>query len=516
MIDNKRIARNTILLYFRLFILVIIQLYTVPILLKALGVEDYGLYNVIGSIMALMAIVGFLTSGCQRFFSFAIGENKQEKLKELFVSTRTICGVLSIVAFVCLEFGGIWFVSNKMIIPEGRYNAAVWVFELSAIEFCIGLFSIPYKAMIIAYEKMDYYAYVSISSSLLKLLAAFLLQFISCDLLIIYTFFIFLIDILERMTDLFYCYIHFIETRTLQFRMNIKMSTELLKYSGYNTIGGIAFTLRNQGFNVLINLFFGTILNAAHTIAAQVNGFVSQIINNLYQASRPQITKSFACGDLDGMWKLAIRTSLLAFYLVMTISIILIFELPTILRIWLPEVPKYTVGIARVMLMCLMLETIINQLIGVLQAMNKIKACQLTSCVIMLLNLPLAYLILKYDSSEIMYPYYVQLILSAIYVVSVVIVTNRVANLRIHDFLKYIFIRELVITLFAIIPASLLTYYMDPSLCRTFLVAGCTVVLTFIAILFYGFEKPDLIRLRTIMRTRLDSILPNETSNNNR
>lgn len=506
-IDNKRIARNTLLLYFRLFFMVVIQLYTVPVLLDQLGVEEYGLYNVIGSIMALVALVGFLTSGCQRFFSFAIGEDNQEKLKNLFITTRTINVILTIVVLLFLEVVGIWFMNNEMKIPEGRHEAAIWVFEFSTIAFCINLLSTPYKALVIAHEKMDYYACVSIGSSLFKLLAALILQFISYDLLIFYAFTILLIQVVERLVDQCYCYIHFPESRSARLYMDRKEGRELLIYSGYNIIGGIAFTLRSQGMNVLINLFFGTILNAAHAISVQINSVVSQLVGNLYQASRPQITKAFACGDSDGMWRLVFRTSLLAYYLVMTMSVIAIFELPTILNLWLHEVPEYTVEITRVVLICLILETITNQLISVLQAMNKIKECQLTSCVILLMNLPLAYLVLKYNSSEVMYPYYIQFFLSVLYVASIVIVSNRVVQLKIYDFFKNILLREVVITLVAIATASCLSYYFNPSIYRVILVTVCTVVVMLVSILLFGFEKADLCKIRFQMRKTLKKII---------
>lgn len=502
-IDNKRIARNTLLLYFRLFFMVVIQLYTVPVLLDQLGVEEYGLYNVIGSIMALVALVGFLTSGCQRFFSFAIGEDNQEKLKNLFITTRTINVILTIVVLLFLEVVGIWFINNEMKIPEGRHEAAIWVFEFSTIAFCINLLSTPYKALVVAHEKMDYYACVSIGSSLFKLLAALILQFISYDILIFYAFTILLIQVVERLVDQYYCYIHFPESRSARLYMDRKEGRELLIYSGYNIIGGIAFTLRSQGMNVLINLFFGTILNAAHAISVQINSVVSQLVGNLYQASRPQITKAFACGDSDGMWRLVFRTSLLAYYLVMTMSVIAIFELPTILNLWLHEVPEYTVEITRVVLICLILETITNQLISVLQAMNKIKECQLTSCVILLMNLPLAYLVLKYNSSEVMYPYYIQLFLSVLYVASIVIVTNRVAQLKIYDFFKKILLREVIITLITVVTVSCLSYYFDPSIYRVMLVMIFTIVVMLISVLLFGFEKSDLCMIRFQMRKTL-------------
>lgn len=506
MVDNRRIAKNTLLLYFRLLLMVAIQLYTVPILLKALGTEDYGLYNVIGSVMALVSLVGFITSGSQRFFSYAIGENNKRKLESLFISTRSICIIIAAIVFVFLEIAGLWFLNNKMHIPMGRHSAAVWVFQLSTITFCIGLLSIPYKALIVAYERMNYFAYVSIFLSFLKLMAAILINYIFADTLIMYAIIIFFIQILERVADQYYCYINFSESRSMKLYVDRKLGYELLTYSSLNVIGGVALSLRKQGMNVLINLFFGTIINAAHSIANQISTVTSNMIGGLYQASRPQITKSCANGDLDGMWKLVYRTSLLAYYLVMSISVFIIFELPSILVIWLHVVPSFTVEIARVMLICLMLETITNQLISVLQAMNRIKECQLFSSVIMLMNLPLAYLILKIDDTSIMYPYYVQIFISIFYVMSIIIVCKKVAQLRIHDFLYEIMLREVIITIFVVICAFLIKVCMPPTFIRVMVTFIGVSLASLFLVLTIGFNKSDKEKIMGIMKAKMSFI----------
>lgn len=500
-INNKLIAKNTLMLYFRMLFTIAIQLYTVPIILRALGVDDYGLYIVIGSVMAMVSLVGFISSGCQRFFAYSIGKGDTDQLKKLFNSTQTIYIILSFAVFLILEIIGIWFVNNKMQIPNGRLVAAHWVFQLSAVSFIVGLFTIPYNALIIAHERMSIYAYISILSSVLKLLAALAISNLSYDRLIFYAFFILVIQLIERVYNQVYCLKHFDECRHWKFEIDMKQSKEMLVFSGYNIVGAIALTLRNQGMNVIMNVFFGTIMNAAHGIASQIQAVINQLINNIYQASRPQITKSYALNDIEGMWKLVFRTSLLSYYLVLVISVVVFFEIPTILPLWLHEVPQYTVNICRILIVCLLLETTSNQLIGVFQAMNKIRDVQVSSCLILLLNLPIAYFMLKHDSSVVMMPYYVQVVISIFYVISVVVVSNKKCQLDIKYFFFHVLVREAVVTTIVLLSVYYLRQMLTPSIYRVIFTTVCCLLVSGILIVYIGFEKVDLMYLRNKLKT---------------
>lgn len=496
-VNNGLIAKNTLMLFFRMLLNIAIQLYSFPIVLKALGVEDYGLYNVIGSIMAMVSLVSFIASGCQRFFAYSIGRGDYEQLRKMFNSTVTIYFIITVVVFIFLEIIGIWFMNNKMQIPPGRLIAAHWVFQLSAISFLVTLMAVPYGSLIIAHEKMNIYAYIGIVTSILKLLAAIAIVHVSYDRLIFYAFFILLIQLFERIYNQIYCIRHFKESRHWKLEIDKKLIKEILIYSGFNIIGAIAITVRKQGMNVVMNLFFGTILNAAHGIALQIQGLIEQLVNNIYQASRPQITKSFAMGDIDEMWRLVFRTSLLSYYLIMILSVIAVFELPTVLSFWLSEVPKYTVNICRVFVFCILLETISNQLIGVFQAMNKIKNYQVSSSVLLLLNIPVAYFLLKHNSTDVMTPYYVQIAISILYVISIICISCKVSHMKLDYFILHVFLREIVITFVV----ALLVYYqtslLTPSLLRVFITTVTCIIISGIFILAIGFDKQDLRILRS-------------------
>lgn len=502
--NNKRIAKNTVVLYFRMFLTIALQLYTVPVVLRVLGSENYGLYNVIGGITALFSFVGgSLASGSQRFFSYAIGKGEQDSLNSCFRTTLNIYLSVAIASFVLFEILGTWFINTKMQIPEGSEFAANYVFQFSIIAFIVSLITVPYNAVVIAHERMGIYAYVCIASSLLKLLVVILLQFASFNLLIGYAFLLMLIQVSESLFYQLYCRRFFEECRKWKWGFDKVIVRNLLTYSGFNVIGTFAMILRKQGLNIVMNLFFGTLLNAAHALGTQINGVIEQFVNNLYMASRPQITKYYASGQLKEMWSLVFRTSLFAYYLIMVMAIIAIIEMPTVLEFWLKDVPEYTVNIARLFIICLMIETTTNQLISVFQAENKVKYYQIFSSTILLLNVPVAYMLLKIDSSNALLPYYVQVAFSTIYVLSIIIVSTIVTKLTFIDYLKNVLIREIIVTSIVVVLVFTVTDMITPSLLRVLLTISLTLVLSTIIIITIGVDREDRIYLLNIVKTRI-------------
>lgn len=444
--NNKRIAKNTLLLYFRMILLIFVQLYTVPIVLKNLGIEDYGIYNVVGGIVTMFSFIGgSLASGSQRFLAFEIGRGDSKRLKEVFDTTLSIYLILAIITVLLLEMGGYWFLNTQMNIPVERMNAANWVFQLSILSFFINLISIPYNAAVIAHEKMSLFAYVSILECILKLTAAILLQYVLFDKLIIYAVFISSIAIIIRLIYQVYCKKHFTECKYYHFIRKNNMGKELLIYSGWNMIGSVALISRQQGLNVVINLFFGPLLNAAHSIAQQINGVLAQFINNVYTATRPQITKHYASGETIEMWNLVFRSSKLAFYLLTFISIPALLELDMILSVWLHEVPPYTVPIARLMIISILIETMANQIIGAYQAANKIKRYQLYSSTVILLNIPISYIVLKINPFIPVVPYIISTLLSVLYTISILWNAKKEIGLNLNKYLKDVLLKNIIV-----------------------------------------------------------------------
>ena len=394
--NNKRMAKNTLLMYFRMFILIGVQLYTVPIVLSALGVEDYGIYSVVGGFVAMFTFINSsLVSGIQRFMAYAIGQNNQDELKEAFDTSIFIFVTLALALFLLIEFCGIWFLNNKMNIPQNKIIDANYVFQFSVLSLVVTLLATPFNAAVIAHEKMSVFAYASILESVYKLLVAFVLTTLVSDKLIIYALLIFVSSLIFSTYYCLYCKRCFYEARNLKLHYNKKLLGSIGTYAGWNIIGASAIILRNHGLNVLLSMFFNPLINAAHTIASNINGLFNQFVINVYMATRPQMVKLYACGDAEGMWKLTFKSSKYAFFLMSIISVPIVIEMPLLLTVWLKEVPEYTIIFSRLIILSTLIETMANQIIGVFQAANKIKYYQSVSSIILLLIIPGAYFLLR-------------------------------------------------------------------------------------------------------------------------
>lgn len=502
--NNKRIAKNTLLLYVRMFLLIFVQLYTVPIILKTLGVEDYGIYNVVGGVVTMFSFIGSsLASGSQRFIAFEIGRNDKEKLKKVFNTTVTIYIVLALIALVLLEVGGYWFLNNRMNIPDSRIHAANWVFQLSIISFLINLISIPYNAAVIAHEKMSIFAYVSILECVLKLVAAILLQYILFDHLIVYAILICSVAVIIRIIYQIYCIRNFEECKKAQFTWDSNKGKELLTYSGWNMIGAVALISRQQGLNIVINLFFGPLLNAAHSIGQQINGVLTQFINNVYMATRPQITKLYANNETEEMWSLVFHSSKLAFYLLMILSIPLILELDKILEMWLHNVPPYTVIIGRLMILTILIETLANQIIGAYQAANKIKRYQIYSSTIILLNIPISYIFLRFQPTNPIIPYSISILLSILYVISIIWNAHKELKMNINKYIQSILVKIVIVYGITILFVWLSIQPIPSSFFRIIYTCCITLLISFLTIWLIGLDKSEKYFVNKIIKQKI-------------
>lgn len=502
--NNKRIAKNTLLLYFRMLLLIIVQLYTVPIILKALGVEDYGIYNVVGGVVTMFSFIGgSLASGSQRFLAYEIGRKDEQSLKKVFDSTVSIYLLLMLITFVLLEIGGTWFLNTQMNIPQERMVAANWVLQLSVLAFLINLISIPYNAAVIAHERMSLYAYVSILECILKLAVAIALQYILFDKLIVYAILICSIAIIIRIIYQLYCRKHFVECRNFHFSKRLYKGKELLVYSGWNMVGSIAIISRQQGVNIVINIFFGPLLNAAHSIAQQINGVLSQFINNVYMATRPQITKQYAANEMDSMWNLTFRSSKLAFYLMTIISIPILIEIKYILDFWLHDVPPYTVSIAVMMILTMLIETLVCQICAVFQAANKIKRYQIFSSIITLLNLPLSYILLKINSTNPIIPYIVSVTLSCVYVISILHIAKKDVGLNIMQYFKKVVAKNIFVFVIIFVAVFISTSSFSSSMLRVILTSCLSIIYSCAIIWTIGIDSIEKKIIKRIIKYRI-------------
>lgn len=395
-IDDNRIAKNTLLLYLRMLFQLGIALYTSRAVLNALGVIDFGIYNVVGGIIVIFSFLNnAMASSTQRFLVYHLGTNDSRKLKQIFSSAIIIHFVMAVVVVGLAEIMGLWFLQAKMIIPMERLEVAKWVFHLSVISSAITILSVPYNAAIIANERMGAFAAISIIETLLKLCVAIFISFCNGDRLLWYAGLLLGVSVIVRTIYGVYCSKSFPEAKLIFPRNNKLLYKEMTSFAGWSLVGNLSVVGYTQGINLLLNIFFGPAINAARGIAVQVQNAVYGFVRSFQTAVNPQITKSYAIGDLKSMHLLIYRSSKLSFYLTLMLSLPIIIETPYVLSLWLNIVPDYTVAFCRLTFISCMIESISNPFMIGASATGKIKKYHLIIGSILLLIVPVSYIFLK-------------------------------------------------------------------------------------------------------------------------
>lgn len=398
-LNNKRIAKNTMLLYFRMLFMMTVSLYTSRVVLSTLGVEDFGIYNVVGGVVTMFSFINSaITSSTQRYLTFELGRGNIRQLQKVFTTSVIIHMLISLLIVVLAEIIGLWFLYNKMTIPTERMDAAFWVFQMSTLTMVVLIMSVPYNATIIAHEKMSIFAYISVLEIVLKLLIVYLLQIGHFDKLKLYVFLIFAVQLLIRLIYGRYCSRHFMESR-LKKIWDGKLFKTMLSFAGWNLWGNCAAVTFSQGVNILLNMFFGPMINAARGVAVQVQSAINQFSFNFQTALNPQITKSYAVGDYSYMHNLIYKSSKFTFFLLLMLSMPVMFETDMVLSIWLKEVPDYTVPFLRLMLCVTIIDAVANPLMISAQATGNVKRYQSIVGGVLLAILPISYVSLKLGGS---------------------------------------------------------------------------------------------------------------------
>lgn len=393
--NNKRIAKNTLFLYFRMMFIILVSLYTSRVILKTLGVEDYGIYNVVGGFVSMFGFLNTAMSATtQRYITYSLGTKNTAQLNKVFSNCVMTHILIALIVLLFAESVGLWFLFNKMIIPESRMTAAFVVFQCSVVSTVVLILSVPYNADIIAHEKMSAFAYISIVEVTLKLLIVFLLKFSGIDKLIFYGILLLIVQCSIRLIYGSYCKRHFEETK---FRIiwDFSLFKEMLSFAGWNLWGGVSNIMYTHGVNLLLNLFFGPTVNAARGIAIQVQNAISQFANSFQMAINPQITKSYAQRDYAYMHKLVFRSSKFTFILLFILSLPIFTETEAILKLWLGVVPNWTVVFLRLMLCIVIIDSVANPFMVSVAATGNVKLYQSIIGGTMLLIVPTSYIFLK-------------------------------------------------------------------------------------------------------------------------
>lgn len=453
--NNKRIAKNTLMLYIRMFFILIVGLYTSRVVLGALGEEDYGIYNVVGGVVAMFTMIsGALNSAVSRFITFEMGKGENAQLNKVYSTAVVIQVILSVIVVVLAEPIGLWFIDNKMTIAPERIPAARIVLHFSVLSFVVNLMSVPQMASITAHEKMSAYAYIGILDGVLRLAAALAIAYSSSDRLVLYAALMALAVFLVRFAYGLYCRRHFPECR---FRMvfDKALVKEMFSFAGWNFIGVTSGVLRDHGGNILVNLFFGTSLNAARGIAVQLSGTVQNFVTNFMTAVNPQITKSYASGEREYMLSLVRKSSRMSYYLLLVIMLPVFFTTDYLLEIWLKEVPEHTASFVRLFLVLSLSESLIHSLVTAAQATGRIRNYQIVVGGLIMLNLPVSYICLKAgappESTVI-----VAIVISQICLAARLILLRRMVGLSVRKFLSKVYINVIIVTVAALVLPLLL------------------------------------------------------------
>ena len=475
--NTKRIAKNTLMLYFRQILIMLVSLYTVRVVLNVLGAEDYGIYNVVAGVVTMFSFLsGSLASSFQRYLTYDLAKNDSEKLKNTFALGLGVFVLLGVIILVLLETIGLLFVLKKLVIPQERLFAAVCVYEASVISFAILLMLAPFQAMLLADENMSVYAYASIIEVLLKLLIVILLKLFSFDKLTVYGFLMLLVPCANIVMYVGYCYRKYSATRTPP-KFKWSEQKEIVSYTSWNLLGAMAGTVRNQGINILINLFFGPIVNAARGIANQVNSAIMSFSSNFSVALRPQIIKEYAVGNKDGSMKLVFRGCKFCFYLLWIFALPLILNMDYVLTIWLKNVPEYAVLFTILVIIDGLVDCLSYPLIALMHAHGRIKEYQIIVGIIQLLNLPVSYIFLKlgYPASSTMF---IAIVLSVLAIISRLIVLHILTKVSILAFL-----RNVIISVVLVLGFSLSVSYAFNKFCIVKLNFGFFVLESFISVI---------------------------------
>jgi len=500
--NNKRIAKNTLMLYFRMLLMMGVSLYTVRIVLNTLGSVDYGIYNVVGGLVIMFAFLSnTMAAASQRFFAFELGRNNYDQLKKTFSITMTIYVMIAVAILILAETVGLWFLNTKMTIPPDRMEGANWIYQFSILSFMMTMFTVPYNAAIIAHERMNVYAWVSIIEVILKLLIVYFLLVFSFDKLKLYAILTFVVTTLITLIYRTYTKKKFEECRYV-FYWDKTLFKEIVTFSGWNLFGAIAGAFNGQGINIILNIFFGPIVNTARAIAFQVNGTINQFIQNFMMATHPQITKYYSAGEQEQMIKLVFQSSKFSFLLLLILTMPVLLETNYILGIWLNEIPEYVVIFTQLTIIAALIDSLSNPLMSVAQATGKIK--KYTSVVggIMLLNFPICYLFLKSGYSP-QIVFILGIINSSLCLFARLLLVKGMVNLSIKSYIKSVILPLLFTALVAYIIPFLLANELTGGIIRFLIVGFIGLIAGTTSTYFFGLSKNEKKYLIEILKSKM-------------
>lgn len=504
--NNKRIAKNTIILYFRMFITLGVSLFTSRVVLHTLGVDDYGIYNVVAGFVTMFTFINSaMSNATQRYITIALGKGNEHNLSKNFCMSLNIHFLISVIFLLFAETLGVWFLNTHMTIPADRIVAANWVFQFAIISTVIMMISVPYNALIVAHERMSAFAYVSILDVMLKLVIVYALYLTGFDKLIVYALLMCMVQVLLRVIYGWYCGKHFKESQ-YKWIFDKTLFREMLGFSGWSLFGNLASIASDQGVNVLLNMVFGPAVNAARGIAMQVQNAINGFAGNFQMALNPQITKNYAINNLTQMHTLVYVSSKYSFYLLWILSLPILLTADSLLEVWLVETPEHSVNFLRISLIIIIVNAMASPLTVSAQANGNIRRYQFIVGGIMLFIIPASYLALKLiPIPELVFVITLMTIVLAqlfrLYMMRTMI------HLSIREYITKVIVPIATVCLSSIILPFGLFLILDTSFVSAIMICFCSVISVALCVYLFGLGCEEKMFVQTKVKQILNKVV---------
>lgn len=489
--SNQRIVRNTVFLYVRMILVLAITLYTTRLLLNALGESDYGIYNIVSGVVTMFAFLNAsFTASIQRFYNYEHGINGNDGVNKVFNASCRIQIIIAIIIAVLLETVGRWYMHNYLVVPPDRFNASLILFHCTVLSLLFVIFQIPFSSAIMSYEKMDYYAYVSVIDVVLKLIIAAIIKFYCGDKLILYGILLLAVSVIDFI--LYYLYVR-IKLSWLRIGRSeySNLFYSMFKFAGWSVLGSFAMVMRNQGLSMILNLFGGPIINAARGISYQIKGGLVGFINNISTATRPQIVEAYSQDNFSRATSLTFSTSKICFYLLYVMALPVSYEMNYILKLWLgSSIPEYTVMFSILILVIALIDGFNPPLTTIIYATGKNAIYNVLTSLAGLLVLPMAYIVLKLGYSPIAV-YVSSIIISILVYIVSVLCLQRQTEINALQYVKKVTLPCISVLLITILIPLPIVLYLNESFFRLLIVTVLSLISVGIASYYIGLEKDE-------------------------
>lgn len=500
--NNRRIAKNTLFLYLRMGVSMIISLYTARIVLSTLGDVDYGIFNVVTGCVAMFTFLnGALSGSASRFLTFELGVGNSERLRKTFSATLIVHLLLAVIIVLLCETIGLWFLDNKLIIPADRMYAAQWAYQISILMIIVSLIQVPFGALIIAHEKMGIYAYLSFLDIGMRLGLIFLLAYIPGDKLILWSVLLLIVNIIYTGIYIIYSNIKFKESHFI-FHRETSLYKRLLSYAWWDLIGNISGMLQGQGINMVLNMFFGPIVNAARGISYQVQGALNQFASNFTLASKPQIIKLYATNQIKEMMRLVEQSGCIAFYLSWIFTLPLALELKYVLHLWLGSYPEYTISFTLITLIMGLVVSLKSSRVSAIHATGQIKLSNITVGVILCSAFPLAYLALKLGLGPD-YALIISVVVTFLSEIVAIFILRKYIEFSIIGYFLHVYLRCLGVAILSSLLPLLVYMHMTEGFLRLVVITLVSILSVSICVYFLGIDDHVRQTINSTIRAKL-------------